>query len=87
MIAYEKAYEAAAALRTDINYGTEFEKGWLFGNTDDENWDGGAGHTPVIILKENGKAVNAPTFYMQIGSGDIIREDFRIDQAGRIIEE
>ena len=86
MITYEKAYKEAAKLRPDINYGTEFEKGFLFGNTDDENWIGGAGHTPVIILKEDGRAVNAPTFYMQIGPGEIIREDFKIDPDGRIIE-
>ena len=87
MITYEKAYKEAAKLRTDINYGTEFEKGYLFGNTDDENYTGGAGHTPVIILKKDGKAVNAPTFYMTIGPGEIIREDFKIDPAGRIREE
>lgn len=87
MITYEKAYKEAAKLRQDINYGTEFEKGYLFGNTDDENYTGGAGHTPVIILKKDGKAVNAPTFFMTIGSGEIVLEDFKIDQDGRIIEE
>lgn len=87
MTDYRQAYETAAKLRPDIDYGTEFEKGWLFGARDDENWDGGAGHTPIIVLKDSGKVVNAPTFYMQIGPGKILREDFKIDPDGRIIKE
>ena len=47
----------------------------------------GAGHTPVIVVKDSGKIVNAPTFYMQIKPGEILREDIAIDAAGRIIEE
>ena len=85
MVPYEEAYKKAAEQRKDINYCTEYEGGWLFGNTDDENWTGGAGHTPIIITKDTGKAVNAPTFFMQLKPGEIIREDIPIDEAGRMI--
>lgn len=85
MVTYEEAYKKAVELRPDIDYYTEFEKGWLFGARADEEYDGGAGHTPVIIVKASGKVVNAPTFYMVIGPGKILQEDVQIDEAGRNI--
>lgn len=87
MVPYEEAYKKAAELRPDIDYFTEFERGWLFGARKDEDFIGGAGHTPVIVVKDSGKIVNAPTFYMQIKPGEILQEDIAIDAAGRIIAE
>ena len=58
MISYGFAYEKAKTLKNNINACTEYEQGYVFYNTNDQDYDGGAGHTPVIILKENGEAVN-----------------------------
>ena len=50
----------------------EYEKGWVFGFYDDANWDGGVGHTSVVILKEDGKAICMPEFVVN-GTGKHLR--------------
>lgn len=72
MITYEVAYETAKALKPTINRCTEYENGYVFGCTDDDNFVGG-GHTPCVILKKDGKAVTMPWFISQVGTGNEIR--------------
>lgn len=72
MISYEDALKTAKELKPDIDGCTEYEKGYVFGSTNDENFDGGAGHTPCVILKSDGSAVSMPYFIMH-GPGEEIR--------------
>lgn len=72
MIGYDEAYKIAKELKNPIDTCTEYEKGFMFGYTGDDGYEGGAGHTPVIILKRNGRAVNMPYFIMH-GTGEEIR--------------
>ena len=71
MIAYEVAYEKAKELKHDIDNVMEYEKGWVFASHDDANYDGG-GHSAVVILKEDGRAINMPQFVVN-GTGEHVR--------------
>ena len=72
MVNYDEAYKIAKELKSPIDICTEYEKGFLFGYTGDDGCFGGAGHTPVVILKKNGRAVNMPHFIMH-DTGEEIR--------------
>lgn len=72
MITYEEAFEIAKQLKKNIDCCTEYENGFLFACYDDANYEGGAGHTPVVILKKDGRAVNMPYFVLR-GTGAEIR--------------
>lgn len=72
MITYEEAYKTAKELKPSIDFCTEYENGYVFSCTDDENYIGG-GHSPCVILKKNGKAVTMPWFIAKIGTGNEIR--------------
>lgn len=72
MIAYEVAYEKAKELKKEINNCTEYENGFVFGFSGDDNYIGG-GHAPVVILKEDGKAIPFNAFIAK-GTGKQIRE-------------
>lgn len=72
MITYEVALETAKKLKGDIDNCTETENGYIFGCKNDDNYEGGAGHTPVVILKKDGRAVNMPWFVIH-GMGAEIR--------------
>lgn len=69
MITYEVAYKKAKELKPNINICTEYDKGWWFGCTDDANYQGGGGHTPVVVLKEDGEVV-APSYFMLIDDSE-----------------
>ena len=71
MIAYEVAYETAKKLKENIDVCTETENGYIFGCKADDNYEGGQ-HTPIVILKKDGKAVNMPWFVIH-GMGEEIR--------------
>ena len=77
MISYEVALEKAKKLKENIDNVMEYENGWVFGFYDDSNYIGGYGHTPVVILKNDGKATNMPQFVAD-GTGEHIRS-FDID--------
>ena len=72
MIAYEVALEKAKECKNNIDNVMEYENGWVFGCHDDANWDGGGGHTSVVILREDGKAINMPQFVVN-GTGKHLR--------------
>lgn len=71
MIAYEVAYEKAKELKREIDNCTEYENGYVFGFSGDDEYDGG-GHSPVVILKEDGKAIPMNQFIVN-GTGQEIR--------------
>ena len=62
MITYEEALEIARTRRTNLNQVFEYEKAYVFSNTDDSNYIGGFGHTPVVVLKEDGIITNMIEF-------------------------
>ena len=72
MIAYEVAYEKAKKLKKNIDNVMEYENGWVFGYRDDANYVGGE-HSSVVILKEDGKAINMPQFVVN-GTGNHLRD-------------
>ena len=72
MIAYEVALEKAKTLKRNIDNGVEYENGWLFGCHADAGFEGGGGHTPVIIQKEDGRAINMPQFIVN-GTGKMLK--------------
>lgn len=72
MITYEVAYETAKKLKPNIDSCYETENGYVFSCKEDELWDGGAGHSPVVVLKEDGRAVSMP-YFVKRGTGKEIR--------------
>ena len=67
MISFEDAVTKAKEIREDINRCFEYENGYVFSNTDDDNSIGG-NHAPVVIIKDSGKAINMPQFIID-GTG------------------
>ena len=68
MITFDQAYEKAQKRKPNIDNCTEYENSWVFGSTKDNQYEGGYGHTPVVILKEYGRIVSMPEF-IAIGTG------------------
>lgn len=73
MITFEEAYKKAKEVKDNIDYCTEYENGFLFG-TDIDRIEYGGPNMPAIVVKDTGEIVNMPTFKMEIGSGDEIRD-------------
>ena len=73
MITYEVALKKAKEVKPKIDTCTEYENGYVFGCKTDDEYVGG-GHVPVVILKEDGRAVNMPYFIIKIGTGQEIGE-------------
>lgn len=71
MISYEDAFEKAKGLKKDIDSCTEYENGYVFSFTGDSDYIGGR-HSPVVILKSDGRAVTMPYFVIH-GTGDEIK--------------
>ena len=72
MISFEAALQKAKEMKPMIDNCTEYENGFVFGCRDDDNYIGGYGHTPCVILKQNGKAVPMSAFIAS-GTGKEIR--------------
>lgn len=72
MITFEKAYEIAKQLKPNIDGCTEYENGFVFGFSGDDDFIGG-NHTPCVILKKDGRAVTMSYFVID-GTGEEIRD-------------
>lgn len=72
MITYEEALKKAKEFKPNADNCTEYENGYVFGSGDDDNYVGGYGHTPCVILKANGKITSMPEFVIK-GTGKEIR--------------
>ena len=70
MMNFEEAKKKAKELRKDIDYCQEYEDAYIFSKKDDNSF-GGQG--PVVILKENGKAINMVA-YCNMSDADLVRE-------------
>ncbi len=71
MIKFEDALKRAKELKKDIDNGSEYERGFVFGCRADDMYEGG-NHSPVVILKEDGRAVTMP-YFVSMGKGKKIR--------------
>ncbi|WP_028515154.1 hypothetical protein [Ruminococcus flavefaciens] len=80
MINYDEALEIAQKYKKNINICIEYEKGFAFGSSEDTGYEGGYGHTTVVILKETGKVTKMPEFVMN-GTGKEIGQ-YQIDCGG-----
>lgn len=71
MITFNEALETAKTVKQNIDTCIEYENGYVFGAKEDDNYIGG-NHTPVVILKKDGKAVTMPYFICK-GAGKEIK--------------
>lgn len=61
MITYDEALKKARTLKPDVNICVEYKDGYMFGTETGKTTYGG-GNAPVVILKENGKAITMAYF-------------------------
>ena len=73
MISYEDALKKAQEVKSNIDKCIEYEKGYYFSSSEDEGYVGGAGHSPVVVQKTDGKLIPMPQFVMN-GTGEELRE-------------
>ena len=77
MINYDEALEIAQKYKKNINRCIEYEKGYAFGSSDDDGYEGGYGHTTIVVLKDTGDVTRMPEFVVN-GTGKEIGQ-FLID--------
>lgn len=71
----EKGFHTGVASTVDfgINECSEMSNAYIFSCKDDENYEGGSGHTPCVIIKETGEAVNMATYIAEYRYGKELR--------------
>ena len=74
MITLTKAIEIAKNERDNLDLVVEYENGYVFSSKDDEGYVGGYGHTPVVVLKKNGKIADMATFMFSDPGDEIMRK-------------
>ena len=72
MITYEEALKIARERKDQIDNCIEYENAYVFGFTGDNNYIGGYGQTPVVIMKEDGRIASMPELIVS-GTGEEIR--------------
>lgn len=72
-IKYDEALKIAREHKDNIDNCTEYENGYVFGAHEDSNYIGGYGHTPVVILKADGKVITMPEFE-DMGTGETLSQ-------------
>ena len=72
MVTYEETLEIAKEWKDQIDNCTEYENAYVFGFSGDSNYIGGYGHTPAVVMKEDGTVTNMPEF-IAYGGGEEIR--------------
>lgn len=82
MISFEEAYKIAKEVKPNTDCYYEYENGWMFGSNADNGYVGGYGHTPVVVLKKDGKTVNMMTF-VNMGTGKDITGTDEMIQIGQ----
>ncbi len=69
MIKYEDALKIAKTYHNDINICTEYSNAYIFGWDDDEHNE--IGLSPVVVLKENGKAVTMSWYILHVHGKEV----------------
>lgn len=70
MITYEDAFKKAKGLKPSIDRCTEYENGFMFWNSKDNESEGGT--SPCVILKKSGEAISMSVFVLN-GTGKEIK--------------
>lgn len=78
MISFDDALAIVNPLKENVNTCIEYENGYTFGSTEDSDCFGGWGHSPIVILKDSGRAVDMVTF-IESGPGSEIRPLWQFD--------
>ena len=73
MVDFEKALKIIRERRPDVDQGVEYENGFMFSSKADEEYEGGYGHTALVVLKDSGKIIPMYEFSTN-GAGELIRE-------------
>lgn len=62
MITLDEAIRIAKGVRSDLDSVTEFENGYVFSSKSDEGYLGGMDHSPVVVLKKDGRVADIASF-------------------------
>ena len=76
-ITLDEAFKIASERKAKIDNYTEYDNAYVFSFTGDEGYIGGLGHTPVVVMKEDGRVTTMPEFVYS-GAGKVIKELVRI---------
>lgn len=76
-ITFDEALKIAFERKALIDTYTEYDNAYVFGFSGDEGYIGGVGHTPVVVMKEDGRITTMPEFVYS-GAGNVIKELVRI---------
>lgn len=72
MVTFEEAFAKAKERKANIDGYDEWENGWVFSFSGDAGYEGGCGHTPVVVRKSDGRIMDMPLFVYE-GAGAFIR--------------
>lgn len=72
-MSYEEALKKAKSIKPDVDTCVEYAHGYMFANNKGQVSYGG-GNAPVVILKENGKAVTMAWFNGKYDADEPIKE-------------
>ncbi len=77
-IPYEKALQIGLSEKPNADTVTEYDNAYVFSATEDSNYIGGWGHTPVVVMKYDGQVLNMPQFVAD-GAGKRLKT-FKIEK-------
>ena len=72
MISYEEALEIAREMKPNIDNCTEYKTVYVFSAHEDDNYIGGYGHSPIAVMKEDGRLSTMLELDV-VGCGEVIR--------------
>lgn len=73
MLTLEEAVRIGKEKKPNTDHCTEYENGYMFSSSEDDNYDGGYGHTPIVVRKSDGSVTNFNAFTIE-GTGDYLTE-------------
>lgn len=73
MITFDEALEIAFGRKEQIDSYMEYDKAYVFSFSGDSDYIGGYGHTPVVVMKEDGRITTMPEFVYS-GTGKVVRD-------------
>ena len=73
MITYEKALEIVREWKDNIDHCTEYDTAFVFSSSEDNNYIGGYGHAPEVILKKDGTRIPMVEF-TNTDPGDLLKD-------------
>ena len=83
MISFDEAITIARQHKGNINTCTEYERGYVFGSTEDDAFIGGLDRQPIGIMKEGGQVLSMIAF-IEADPGQQIGDIKHLPQFGYI---